>query len=173
MDCIESPFLTGFQLCVRCLYTAPNYRQEQYFATQGCSIHPERLTTAWRQLFQGLERRPLHVTNQTFRDNVPRETKAYAIAKPARLSLKVIAKQPLQKAVLNFRSQEVSRKMASKSADMTFVGWSRSGGLHEKPRKTWRSAGSSFFFAESLQPVSWRARTYANTNALHFEFDAI
>jgi len=30
-------------------------------------------------------------------------------------------------------------------------------------------SGAFVFAAESLQPVSWRARTYANTNALEFE----
>jgi hypothetical protein len=62
------------------------------------------------------------VTNQKFRDGVPHESKAYAIAKPASSPLKIPQKQPLEKTVLNSRSQEVSREMASKRADMTFVG---------------------------------------------------
>ena len=61
-------------------------------------------------------------TNQKFRDGVPHETKAHANAKPAQAHRKVTSKQPLEKTVLNFRSQEVSRELAGKSADMTFLG---------------------------------------------------
>jgi hypothetical protein len=64
----------------------------------------------------------LPITNQTFRDGVPHETKAYAIAKPAHHPVILKQKQSLEKSVPNLRSQEVSREMAVKSADMTFVG---------------------------------------------------
>ncbi len=64
----------------------------------------------------------LPITNQKFRDSVPHETKAYAIAKSAQAPRKQTQKQPLKKTVPNLRSQEVSREMAVKSADMTFVG---------------------------------------------------
>ena len=52
----------------------------------------------------------------------PNQTKAHAIAKPVQASRKVKSKQQLEKTVPNSRSQEVSREMAVKSADMTFVG---------------------------------------------------
>jgi hypothetical protein len=41
---------------------------------------------------------------------------------PSKTLEKSRQKQPLEKTVPNLRSQEVSREMASKSADMTFVG---------------------------------------------------
>jgi hypothetical protein len=62
------------------------------------------------------------ITNQTFRDGVPHETKAYAIAKSAQHPYFFKQIQSLEKSVPNLRSQEVSREMAVKSADMTFVG---------------------------------------------------
>ncbi|MEF8712817.1 MAG: hypothetical protein V5B39_04455 [Accumulibacter sp.] len=77
-------------------------------------------------------------TNQAFRDGIPHETKAYANAKPAHNPVIPKQKQRLEKTVLNSRSQEVSREMAVKSADMTFVGLAKSGGFNEKPRKTRR-----------------------------------
>ena len=49
------------------------------------------------------------------------KTKAYANANPVQDPRKVRSKQQLKKTVPNLRSQEVSREMASKSADMTFV----------------------------------------------------
>jgi hypothetical protein len=62
------------------------------------------------------------IANQKFRDGVPHATKAYANANPGQDPQKVTSKQQLEKTVLNLRSQEVSREMARKSADMTFVG---------------------------------------------------
>ena len=62
------------------------------------------------------------ITHQTFRDGVPHETKAYAIAKPAHHTVILKQKQSLKKSVPNLRSQEVSREMAVKSADRTFAG---------------------------------------------------
>jgi hypothetical protein len=62
------------------------------------------------------------LTNQKFRDGVPHETKAYTNAKPAKKNRRRTLKQPLEESVPNLRRQEISREMASKSADMTFVG---------------------------------------------------
>lgn len=48
-------------------------------------------------------------------------------------------------------------------------------GVRRLTRKTPRdmaSGGVVVLAAERLQPVSWRARTYANTNALQFWVDA-
>jgi hypothetical protein len=56
------------------------------------------------------------LTNQTFRDGVHHETKARANAKPAQAHRKVTSKQPLEKTVLNFRSQEVKRKTPQNKA---------------------------------------------------------
>jgi hypothetical protein len=48
---------------------------------------------------------------------VAHKTKAYAIAKPAKTTQKLKQKQLLEKTVLNFRSQEVSRKTPLKTPE--------------------------------------------------------
>jgi hypothetical protein len=62
------------------------------------------------------------ITIQKFRDGIPHNTKAYAIAKPVHYPIIIKQKQRLEKTVPNSRSQEVSREKAPKSQNMTFVG---------------------------------------------------
>ena len=69
------------------------------------------------------QRRELPITNQKFRDGVPHETKAHAIAKPAKTTRKLTPKQRLEKTVPNLRSQEVSREMVPGAADFRKRCW--------------------------------------------------
>jgi hypothetical protein len=103
------------------------------------------------------------------------QTKAYAIAKPVRSSIKLKQKQSLEKSVLNFRSQEVSRETARKTPKFVrydICGVSEVRRLKRKTPQNKALSGVFVFAADSLQPVFWRARTYAITNALQFWRDA-
>jgi hypothetical protein len=105
------------------------------------------------------------IANQKFRVGVPRETKAYANAKSAHHPTIHYQKQPLEKTVLNSRSQEVSREMARKTPK--FVRYDICGVVEVRrfTRKTPQNmalSGVFIFAAESWQPVCWRRRRDSN-----------